>query len=240
MPPVGLALLVIILVTAAILGVKQMWFKGPPKTAETSMSANAGQNTSTPDSIRELINKVSKHIIVKANEDPTVATIQDVDILKRQNPMFYKDAQNGDRLLIWSDKAVLYSAPRDIILAVLPISLPASALNQQVGSASGTAAGQAKAETAIIEVRNGTGTVGMAKLMADKLSQLGLSVLKPADAKKKDYTQTVVVKLTDKELPQTLQAIMAATGNARVVTLPAGENASKADFLVIVGADFKK
>lgn len=236
-PPLGLVLVVIVLVTAAVLGAKQMWFKGPAKTAEKTVAPSAEQATATPESIRELIAKVARHIVIKTGEDPTVATIQDVEILKRQNPVFYKDAQNGDRLLIWSDKAVLYSQSRDIILAVLPISLPTSALNQK--AATGTASGIA-VEEAKVEVRNGSGTVGLAKAMADKLTQLGLTVLKPTDAKKKDYAQTVVVKLTAKAMPATLEAIQQATGESKTSSLPAGELTSKADFLIIVGADFKK
>lgn len=238
----GLALVVIILVTAAVLGIKQLWFKSPAKPVQTAATAEAGQ-AATPEGIRELIDKVAKHIVLKSGEDPTVATIQDVEILKRQNPVFYKDAQNGDRLLIWSDKAVLYSQDRDIILAVLPISLPPSATGDKAVGGSATSSTQASAqakEQATVEVRNGSGTPGMAKALSDKLVQLGLDALKPTDAKKKDYAQTIVVKLTDKELPLSLQAINSAAGSAQLVPLPADENPSKADFLVIVGADFKQ
>lgn len=240
-PPFGLVLAAIILLTAAALGVKQVWFKSPPKPVQTSVPADAGQ-AGTPESIRGLIDKVAKHIVLKAGEDPTVATIQDVEILKRQNPVFYKDAQNGDRLLIWSDKAVLYSQDRDIILAVLPISLPPTALGEKPAdaSASSTLTAVQNKEEATVEVRNGTGTPGMAKAMSDKLAKLGLEALKPTDAGKKDYAQTIVVKLTDKELPLSLQAINSVAGTSQSVQLPAEESPSKADFLVIVGADFKK
>jgi len=84
----------------------------------------------TADDITTLIAKVGRHIVIKADEKPTVATIQDAGILRTQNPDFYKDAKNGDRLLIWSDKAVLYSTTQDKILSVLPIRIPSVAAIQ--------------------------------------------------------------------------------------------------------------
>lgn len=238
--PLAAALIVIVLVTAGILGAKQLWFSAPEK-ASVPQPPEA-QTAATPEDVRALIAKVAKHISVKAEEDPTVATIQDIEILKRQNPAFYAEAQNGDRLLIWSDKAVLYSSTRDLILSVLPISLPSSAVGQQAGQSTSTAAAPETppTEQATVEVRNGTGTAGMAKALNGKLAELGLKTLTPTDAKKKDYAKTVIVKLTDKALPQSLQAIQTAAGESEVGELPAGELASQADFLVIVGATFRK
>ena len=85
----------------------------------------------TADDISTLIAKVARHIVIRTDEKPTVATIQDAQILRTQNPDFYKDAKNGDRLLIWSDKAVLYSTSQDKILSVLPIRIPAVAAAQK-------------------------------------------------------------------------------------------------------------
>jgi len=230
MSPLTIAIIVIVLLAGVVLGIKQTWFsdKGSKEQAESKkISASA------PSDITDLISRVSKHITIKQDETPTVATIQDIKVLQQQNATFYKDAQNGDRLLVWSDKAVLYSTTRDIILAVLPISLPASALNQPSSSATDTA------ETATIEVRNGSGITGLAKTFAQSLTSSGMNVLPAAAADKDDYAKTVIIKLTDKALPKTLQSLETATKNAAVVAMPEGEKASKADFLVIVGADLK-
>lgn len=242
MSPLGIALILIILVTAGILGAKQVWFSGQVQDAQLPQATEQADGTATPESVRDLISQVSKHIVVKAGEDPTVATIQDVEVLKRQNPVFYADAQNGDRLLIWSDKAVLYSQSRDIILSVLPISLPASALNQpQAGDSTSTASTQPQEEPATVEVRNGTGTAGVARTMTEKLTALGLKTLTPTDAKNKDYAKTIIIKMSDKDLPQSLQAIQSAAPYAAVVEeLKEDEPASKADFLIIIGADYQK
>lgn len=67
-----------------------------------------------------------------------------------------------------------------------------------------------------------------------------MTVLKPADASRGDFTKTIIIRLNDKSLPQSLQALKLIADKAEVVeALPDGERASQADFLVIVGSDFK-
>lgn len=232
MTPLAIAVVVIVLVAAVALGIKQTWF------SEKEVSGSVAQKdaaTAPAGDVADLIGRVSKHIVTKSDESPTVATIQDITVLQQQNAAFYKDAQNGDRLLVWSDKAVLYSPTRDMILAVLPISLPASApAGQQPPAAT------SQPESAVIEVRNGSGVTGLAKTLADSLKSAGLDVLPAASAGKDDYAKTIIVKLTDKALPQTLKSLESVTNGAAVVAMPEGEKASKADFLVIVGADLNK
>ncbi|MBU1348912.1 hypothetical protein KJ781_02490, partial [Patescibacteria group bacterium] len=75
----------------------------------------------TPDEITELVNRLSQQIPVPAGESPTVATIEDIDTLRSQNPEFYKEAENGDRLLVWSNTAILYSSKLEKVLNVLSI-----------------------------------------------------------------------------------------------------------------------
>lgn len=69
----------------------------------------------------EVITKVRKHIDIPADPKPTMATIVDVDRL-RQSSDFYKDAANGDNLIITNTRAILYDPKRDIIRDVVPIA----------------------------------------------------------------------------------------------------------------------
>jgi len=231
--------LVIVLGTAAVLALNNAFHK--PTTQQASTATGSG----SPDDVKQLIAMVGKHIVVNPSEEPTVATIQDANLLRTQNPAFYKDAQNGDRLLIWSDKAVLYSPQRDVLLAVLPVSLPPGSTGQHATNptsattpVSTTTTAQA-IEQAVIEVRNGTPTAGLGRVLADKLKAIGLTVLTPTDAHAKNYPNTIIIKSSDKPLPETLAKLQATT-NAQVVSEPAGEGTMKGDFLVIVGADFQK
>lgn len=53
------------------------------------------------DETKAIVEKVSKSLTLPSNEQPTLATVSDKNKLKDQ--AFFKDAQNGDRILIYTD-----------------------------------------------------------------------------------------------------------------------------------------
>ena len=58
--------------------------------------------------------RVARHIQVTDGETPSVATVQDADRFQYgQSGVLPLCFQNGDRLLVYSDKAVLYSTSQD-------------------------------------------------------------------------------------------------------------------------------
>lgn len=186
--------------------------------------------------INDLLRKVSRHIAIDPSEDPTVATVQQADLLRQQNPAFYRDVQNGDRLIVWSDRAVLYSPSRDLVLSAMVVPTTAE------GSASGTpAAAVAPAPGPSVkelnyEIRNGTGKVGATKALVDKLKQNGYPTATVANAAK-TYLTTTIVKLTDKAKSASDADVLPALVGGSFGELPAGEKASKADILIILGTD---
>ncbi len=92
---------------------------GPPPRLETLKQPIATEDTAG------LLWRVSHMVLVPSDATPTVATVQDVDALRKENPAFYSEAQNGDRVIAWPTKIVLYSTSRDIVLVAMPVkSLP--------------------------------------------------------------------------------------------------------------------
>ena len=69
---------------------------------------------------REVLDKVTKHIRIDTEPEPTVATITDIDALRLTNE-FYNKAENGDHLIITETRAVLYDPEADIVLDVVPV-----------------------------------------------------------------------------------------------------------------------
>lgn len=69
----------------------------------------------------QLIQKVGNLIILPNEETPVIATVNDAKTLASQQA-FYKEAVNGDKLLIYtvSQKAILYSPSRNMIVNVGP------------------------------------------------------------------------------------------------------------------------
>ncbi|MBI5357887.1 hypothetical protein HZB74_03515 [Candidatus Saccharibacteria bacterium] len=75
---------------------------------------------------------------VPQGEEPTIATVQDVS--KLQNQAFFKNAQNGDKVLIYSQakKAILYRPSTDKIIEVGPVNIGDSQGSQQNSDNTGT------------------------------------------------------------------------------------------------------
>ncbi len=243
-----LVLLAIIVLTAIALMVNQkLKTKQEPGSKAPVAATNQAAQTKKPmdkSDISALISRVGSLIMVNTNEEPTIATVQDAEALRKSNPVFYKDAEDGDRLLVWSDKAVLYSTRLDKLLAVMPI------VGSQAGivgpNSTSTQAAQASAtstvasEKAVIEVRNGTKTAGLARSMANALKAEGLKIGIVGDMYEKDHSKTVIYRLTDKSMPATLGVLEALTKGAEVSSPPVGNFGFKGDFVVVVGSDYVK
>jgi len=190
-----------------------------------------------------LVSRVGKLILINPNEEPTIATVQDPDALRKSNPVFYKDAQVGDRLLIWSDKAALYSESRNLILAVLPVTFTPPA-NQGTPTSTGmtatsTAQLPERHDLATIEVRNGTRTSGLAKTLADSLTKAGYDVLKPRDAMSKGYGNTTIFENNvSTSTDSIINLLSKGFGISSTTTKPVNETNITGDILIIVGADY--
>jgi cytoskeletal protein RodZ len=83
---------------------------------------------------KEIKTNVGKLILLDSTEDISVATISDAEKLKQDNPEFYKNAANGQYILVSSKRAILYDKSRNIIINVAPI------INPQTDSTSKTTA----------------------------------------------------------------------------------------------------
>lgn len=75
----------------------------------------------------EVLGKLRAHIDIPQDPAPTVATIVDVETLRKNN-QFYNKAENGDHLVLTENRAILYDADRDIVLDVVPV-----VVNRQAG-----------------------------------------------------------------------------------------------------------
>lgn len=95
--------------------------KDQMKQLQDSQIAKVAKSVASPDENKELVEKVGKLIILPANEEPTVATVSDLDKLKGQ-PFFAK-AQIWDKVLIYSQakKAVLYRPSTNEVIELAPL-----------------------------------------------------------------------------------------------------------------------
>ena len=72
---------------------------------------------------QQLIADVGKLTVLPKNETPTVATVTDINKLKDQ--AFFANAQNGDKVLIYTKakKAYLYRPSTNKIINIAPVNI---------------------------------------------------------------------------------------------------------------------
>lgn len=85
---------------------------------------------SSPEAIAQkeaddIVNKVSKLVVLPKGETPTIATVSDPEALKDQ--VFFANAVKGDKVLIYAEskKAYLYSVSLNKIIDVAPLNIGA-------------------------------------------------------------------------------------------------------------------
>ena len=81
--------------------------------------------TSSQDDLKNLLDQVSKLIILPQDEQPTIATVTDIEQLKGQ--AFFANAQIGDKVIIYTTakKAILFRPSENKIVEVAPLNLEA-------------------------------------------------------------------------------------------------------------------
>lgn len=218
-----LNIILFVLLLAALCGFAwSFWRYWSLKQEVRFLSTSQGQQELNKKEVDKVVEAVGKLIILPTDQQPTVATIQDVVALAKEQP-FFNGAENGDKLLFYPDKAIIYSVKNDKLVNVGPvynqggqIAKPAENLTNKL----------------TVDVRNGSEKVGAGRILADGLTAKGLSQIKEVtNAVKTSYPKTVLVNLTNKDV----SALEKALGVKAVKAMPEGEAPSAADVLIIVG-----
>lgn len=79
----------------------------------------------------KLVSDIGKLMVLPTGETPTVATVTDITKLTDQS--FFKDAQNGDKLLAYTiaKKAILYRPSSNKIINIAPFNISSNTNGSQ-------------------------------------------------------------------------------------------------------------
>lgn len=213
----------IILILLAVAGAGYMYYQYDKTAKELKKVKSQTTQSASPkeDEVKKIVAEVAKVARLPQNETPSIATITDVSKLKDQP--FFKDAKNGDILLVFnnSGKAILYDPKEKKVVDVTTLSTTTS-FNQQFK----------------VVIKNGTTTSRLAgKLEEDLKKALGVvDVVAKENAQKNTYEKTIVIVLNQsaKEFASNIAKVI----NAQIVDLPSDESKpQEGDVLIIIGKD---
>lgn len=114
-------LLILLIVIGVVAGFTQLTLKY--QEAQRDIERLSNPEEAAKQETQNLKNKISELVEVPQGEEPTIATVQDVTKLQGQS--FFKNAQNGDKVLIYSQaqKAILFRPSTSKIIEVAPVNL---------------------------------------------------------------------------------------------------------------------
>jgi hypothetical protein len=200
------------------------------------------------DSVEYTLKKLDEKIILPPNQAPQIARIETPEALAEvQAQPFFQSTQLGDSLVVYPDRVIVYrpSTEKVVTMGVISPEKSAELFNTETSApvvAGISAVAVAPTATApvaniTVEIRNGTGTAGLAKKYADQVIKNvpGATVPVTGNAANKNYAKTVIVNTKGIAVPQ-LETDM---GGVAVKELPVGEAVSTADIVIILGADKK-
>lgn len=209
----------------------------------------ASNTKETQEQIESLLREVGELVLLPEGEIPQIATVTDVEKLKEQP--FFKGAQNGDKVLIFSStkEAILYRQSIKKIITIAPINTPDQAApNTSLGSTpSGTLGGTPVvapiAKKIRVAVLNSTKESGLARKGANLLDKEKFEIISTSNAQGEYPTSSLtIVNKTDVK-NSTINDINSLFTKTKLVTksLPTGESPpAGADIVIILGSDFSE
>jgi hypothetical protein len=215
-PPVVIAILGTMLLCGLYLWVAQ---PTPTETpAPQPYQANQGEQPNTETQTEDAVARVSGMILVNTDENPQVFTVSDAGAFREQTPQA-GPVQEGDKVIAWTDKTVVYSPMEDKIIAVYPTVPPAPPTPES---------------DATVEIRNASGVAGAAAKLKKSLTDAGLAVSAVGDAATRQVG-TMIIDLSNGAFPNALAKLSSLSVGEVTSALPAGEPTSDAKILILIG-----
>jgi len=179
---------------------------------------------------------VGKLIVLPDDEQPSVATIADVEKLRETEPFFNK-AENGDKLIAYSKalRAILYRPSNNKIIDVVPLVINNDqSLQGDVNAPQGPEEAQASPS---VTIYNGTGNPGLgqeAKTVAET-AEAPFAIAGVVNAAKTSYTTPIIVDISKTHSNEALNLAKLFSGSV-AGSVPDGEIAPDTDLLIILGS----
>ena len=181
---------------------------------------------------QELLTKVGKVLVLPQEKNPVVAIINDVELLA-SNQDFYKDAHDGDKLIIYQNarKAIIFDEDANKVVNVGPVFY---------NNADGTAQPPTtQTDRITIDLRNGSAEPNATVPVRDSLTtNYTFNVTRLSKAANSNYSGITIVDLSEGKASY-IEQLQKALGATVVQALPEGEVSASTEVVVIVGTTNK-
>jgi hypothetical protein len=173
-----------------------------------------------------ILAQLKKIMVLPDDVNPTMANITDIDALKKSQPGFFATASNGQKLIIYSDQAIIFDPKSGKIVKVGPV--------QFSGNQTGTTQAQSVPFAIYNSLKDDPTNVQTAAMEAKIKAAFNNAVVTVKENSAKfDYPQTLVVDIAGNNTE--IQKVATALGG-KVSPLPAGEKKPEGvAVLVIIG-----
>lgn len=229
-------LVIVFLVVALAIGATSYYFvyfkknAAPPPVAQNVLGdkSNTKIKRISDQEAKNLIAEIEKVIDLPGEEVPTIATVTDLSKLSSQ--VFYKKAQIGDKVLIYTENKMAY------------LYRPSEKKIIQVGNVASDITPSPSVESNKIKVslKNGTGNPEIMGIVENELKKAypEIEIISKGNAAKFNYDKTVVVSY--KESARLFSDDFAKTIKADLKdALPEGEKKEEnAEVVIIFGKDW--
>lgn len=232
--------IVVILLIISLAALVFLYFeygKLEDKFSETQNTTNLSEENYLKNG--DLLLRVGRHIRLPETA-PQIATVANIDSLVEQQP-FFKGAKNGDKVLIYPDKVIVYDEQNDIIVNVgflinnNTTTSTAATSTEEIISDKSEEDEEDKLQKLTVEVRNGSTIRGLASKNKNIIIQNdNFDVIGVANASRSNYQEGVIVDLSGGSKKEQLVKLSELLGLPVVEKLPPGEVGSPADAVVIV------
>jgi hypothetical protein len=93
------------------------------RAARRTLTSPSTSTAASNKQVNSVIEEVGKLVILPTGETPTVATVAQADKLRSQS--FFANAQNGDKVLVYSQhkEAILYRPSDNKIVLIAPVTV---------------------------------------------------------------------------------------------------------------------
>lgn len=238
----------LVILVLLIFGGASFYFYGKYQEAIKLSDSIAGVNTE--DANKKTIEAVSKLAELPGGEEPTIATVSDVNELSGQE--FFKNAQNGDKVLIYSHAklAYLYRPSSDKIVNIGPVNIPQEDIqgaatenrNASVSTPTPIENPEEPASPTRVLLLNGTPNTGFTRAAEEELLAVNgseIEIVGRDNAVSRNYEEVIVVDVSGGEFNSTAAQIADTLGGNLSAQMPTGESTSSdVDIVVILGANY--